>query len=74
MVKDRLTALSAVHDWLVAVTHRQAIGYYCWVITPEMGVLTDGEVYPDYGEALAMGQSLVDASTGQPIDFNVRLY
>jgi hypothetical protein len=74
MTPSSLTTLIAFPDWLVAVTHRPT-GYRCWVITPELAILTDGETYPTSTLALAAGRSLVQGVTGPPIDFSrCRLY
>lgn len=75
MVQDELNALIAFSEWIVAVTYRRSTGYCCWVITPELAVLTDGDRYPTSQAALAAGRSLVQYSIGQPVDFDHgRLY
>jgi hypothetical protein len=74
-MEDALVQLIAFSDWLVAVTHRRATGYFCWVINPELSTLTDGEIYPSSEAALAAGRGLVQCSTGPEIDFSrCRLY
>jgi hypothetical protein len=74
-VKDSLVQLIAVADWIVAVTHHRATGYFCWVITPEQSTLTDDETYPTSETALAVGRGLVQCSTEPEIDFSrCRLY
>ncbi|MBE9159870.1 hypothetical protein IQ265_23990 [Nodosilinea sp. LEGE 06152] len=74
MTEDSLVQLIAVSDWIVAVT-RRATEYFCWVITPELSTLTDGETYPTLEAALAAGRGLVQCSTGPEIDFSrCRLY
>ena len=75
MANDQLDILIAFPEWMVAVTHRLSAGYVCWVIGPELLTLTDGEVYSTSQAALAAGRSLVQCSTGPPIDFSrCRLY
>ncbi|MBD2110026.1 hypothetical protein [Nodosilinea sp. FACHB-13] len=74
-MEDSLVQLIAVSDWIVAVTRCRATGYFCWVITPELSALTDGETYPTCEFALAAGRGLVQCSTGPEIDFSrCRLY
>jgi hypothetical protein len=74
MAKQTLVELIAFTDWVVAVTGRTT-GYRCWVITPELSALTDGETYPTNQAALEAGRSLVHCSTGPQIDFShCRLY
>jgi hypothetical protein len=75
MAKQTVTEFIAFPDWIVAVTHRRATGFFCWVITPELVALTDGESYSTSQEALEAGRSLVQCSTGPQIDFSrCRLY
>ncbi len=74
MTKQSLTTLIASSGWMMAVTHR-AKGYCCWVITPELTPLTDGETYGSSQDALEAGRSLVYCTTGPQIDFSrCRLY
>ncbi|MEA5448339.1 hypothetical protein VB780_07155 [Leptolyngbya sp. CCNP1308] len=70
MANDQLNTLIALTDWVVAVTYRPATGFCCWVITPELSTLNDGETYATSGAALAAGRSLVQCSTGPQIDFS----
>jgi hypothetical protein len=70
MANDQLNTLIALTDWVVAVTYRPAKGFCCWVITPELSPLTDGETYATSGAALAAARSLVQYSTGPQIDFS----
>ncbi|MBW4481469.1 MAG: hypothetical protein KME14_02890 [Tildeniella torsiva UHER 1998/13D] len=70
MANVQLNTLIALTDWIVAVTYRPAKGFCCWVITPELSTLTDGETYTTSGAALAAGRSLVQYSTGPQIDFS----
>ncbi|WP_035984669.1 hypothetical protein [Leptolyngbya sp. KIOST-1] len=75
MACDTLNTLVAFPDWIVAVTRRRSAGFFCWVITPELSTLTDGEAHATSQAALAAGRSLVQCSTGQQIDFSrCRLY
>lgn len=70
MANDQLNTLIALTDWIVAVTYRPATGFCCWVITPELSTLTDGETYATSSAALSAGRSLVQYSTGPQIDFS----
>lgn len=70
MAPEQLNTLIALADWLVAVTHRHSTGFCCWVITPELSILNDGETYATSSAALAAGRSLVQCSTGPQIDFS----
>ncbi len=75
MANDQLNTLIAFPDWIVAVTHRRSTEFFCWVITPDLSALTDGEIYATSQAALAAGRSLVQYSTGPQVDFShCRLY
>lgn len=75
MAKQTVTEFIAFPDWIVAVTYRRTTGFFCWVITPELTTLTDGETYSTSQDALEAGRSLVYCSTGPQIDFSrCRLY
>ena len=75
MLEDSLVQLIAVSGWIVAVTRRRATEYFCWVLTPELATLTDGETYPTSQDALEAARSLVYCSTGPQVDFSrCRLY
>ncbi len=69
MAQQSLTTLIASSGWMIAVTHR-ATGYHCWVITPELAPLTDGETYTTSQDALDAARSLVYCTIGPQIDFS----
>ncbi|NEP17925.1 MAG: hypothetical protein F6J97_13640 [Leptolyngbya sp. SIO4C1] len=62
MVDSRLVQLLAFPGWIVGISHTPAVGYRCWVITPELSVLNDGEVYRTRQAALQVGCELVRQS------------
>ncbi len=75
MANDQLNTLIAFPEWIVAVTHRRSTEFFCWVITPDLSALTDGEIHATSQAALAAGRSLVQCSTGPQVDFSrCRLY
>lgn len=61
----QLTQLLAFPGWLVATGYAPKLGYFCYVITPELLVLDDGEVYRDDQSALAVGCELVRQSLAE---------
>ena len=74
MAQQSLNTLIASSGWMMAVTRRDS-GYHCWVITPELATLTDGETYMTSQDALDAARSLVYCTTGPQIDFSrCRLY
>lgn len=62
METGRLTQLVAFPGWIVAITWRRTQGYSCWIVTPELVVLNDGEFYAQEAEAFATGRFLVELS------------
>jgi hypothetical protein len=75
VANDQLNTLIAFPEWIVAVTHRRSTEFFCWVITPDLSALTDGEIHATSQAALAAGRSLVQCSTGPQVDFSrCRLY
>jgi hypothetical protein len=48
--------------WIVGVSYALEWGYRCWVVTPELTVLTDGEFYESSLGALRAGRFLVEHS------------
>jgi len=61
---DTLITLVAFPDWLVGVSDVPKLGYRCWVITPDLVVLNDGEIYATVEAALTTGRTLVEQSLG----------
>lgn len=64
MMKSRLVQLLAFPGWVVGIDYTPWLGYRCWVITPELTVLNDGEVYDTRQAALAVGCELVRHTLG----------
>lgn len=62
MEKGRLTQVVAFSGWIIAITWRRSQCYRCWVVTPELVVLNDGECYAQEFEAFAAGRVLVELS------------
>lgn len=65
-----IVQLSAFPGWLAGVSSTRGGDYCCWVVTPELLVLDDGEVYHDSEAAMASARGLVEASlapiSGEP--------
>ena len=62
MEQGKLIQVCAFPGWIVAVSYTQPLGYHCWVMTPELIVLNDGEIYPTSAEAMEAGRFLVEHS------------
>ncbi|HEY9735960.1 MAG TPA: hypothetical protein V6D06_06745 [Trichocoleus sp.] len=67
MNEGRLIEIVAFPGWIVGVSHNWGL-YRCWVITPELVVLNDGELYETGQAALAAGRTLVELSLESEFD------
>ncbi|MEM8809838.1 MAG: hypothetical protein AAGF01_27785 [Cyanobacteria bacterium P01_G01_bin.38] len=57
-----LVKLSAFPGWLAGVSSTYGGDYLCWVVTPELLVLDDGEIYHDSESAMASARGFVEES------------
>ena len=62
MEDSKFIQISAFPGWIVGVSYVPEEGFHCWVITPELAVLNDGECYRTSQAAMAAGRSLVEHS------------
>ena len=62
MEDSKFIQVSAFPGWIVGVSYGQGGGFHCWVITPELAVLNDGECYRTSQAAMASGRDLVEHS------------
>ena len=62
MDQGKIIQVSAFPGWIVLVSYVPYLGYQCWVMTPELIVLNDGEVYLNSCAAMDAGRSLVEHS------------
>ena len=60
-----IVQLSAFPGWLVGVCSTPMGEYICWVITPELMVLSDGEMYTSDEAAMESGRCFVQQSLGR---------
>ena len=61
--KHRLIVkLSAFPGWLAGVSSTYGGDYLCWVVTPDLLVLDDGEIYPDSESAMLSARCFVEES------------
>ncbi|WP_228021703.1 hypothetical protein [Vasconcelosia minhoensis] len=58
----KLVQVIAFPDWIIAVGQLPTGGYRCWVLTPELTALDDGEVYPTSQAAASAARFLVKYS------------
>jgi hypothetical protein len=57
-----IVKLSAFPGWLAGVSSTHSGDYHCWVVTPELLVLDDGEIYHDSESAMASARYFVEQS------------
>jgi len=62
MSEGSIVQVSAYPGWIVGVIHTTTIGYQCWVINPDLDVLSDGEIYRSSSAAMAAGRTFVERS------------
>jgi hypothetical protein len=62
MDEGKLILVSVFPGWIVGVSRTHSLDYQCWVMTPELMVLNDGESYGTSTEAMDAGRSLVEHS------------
>ncbi|WP_035986891.1 hypothetical protein [Leptolyngbya sp. KIOST-1] len=68
MDTGRVVYVSVFPGWVAGVTYHRGEGYRCWVINPEMTVLSDGEMHASSDEAIAAGRLFIHHSTGAEPD------
>ncbi len=57
-----IVKLSAFPGWLAGVSSTYRGDYLCWVVTPELLVLDDGEIYSDSESAMISARCFVEES------------
>lgn len=61
MHREAIIQISAFPDWIVGVS-LSPLGYQCWVLSPDLDVLNDGEWYDTSAAAMAAGRFFVECS------------
>ena len=62
MLTEQLIYCVAYPGWIVGVSRHGPQWFHCWIINPELAVLTDGECHPSGDDALDAGRFLVEHS------------
>ena len=57
-----IVQISAYPGWIVGVSHSKTQGYQCWVINPNLDVLSNKEIYYTSSAAMAAGRNFVERS------------
>ncbi|MGF1567425.1 MAG: hypothetical protein ACFCVD_05050 [Nodosilinea sp.] len=63
MDTDSVVQLSAITGWIVGVSHSPTRGYRCWLVSPDLEVLSDGAFYTTSSAAMSAGRSFVERHT-----------
>ncbi|NEP17103.1 MAG: hypothetical protein F6J97_09365 [Leptolyngbya sp. SIO4C1] len=59
MYLHRIVQISAWAGWLVEVSQLGNQGYQCWVVNPELDVLSDGAIYQTSSAAMSAGRQFI---------------
>lgn len=63
---EAIVQLSAYSGWIVGVSYSQDVaGYRCWIVDPELNLLSDGQVYEVSYSAMMMGRAFIDYHSQQ---------
>lgn len=57
---SQVVQLSALPGWIIGVSHTRNLGYQCWIINPDLDVLSDGASYKTSSAALTAGRAFVE--------------
>jgi hypothetical protein len=57
---DSIVQISAMTGWIIGVSHNKDRGYQCWVVKPDLDVLSDGTFYTTSSAAMSAGRSFVE--------------
>jgi hypothetical protein len=52
--------ISAMTGWIIGVSHNKDRGYQCWVVKPDLDVLSDGTFYTTSSAAMSAGRAFVE--------------
>lgn len=72
MAGSRLIHVSVFPGWIVGITYDRGSGYRCWVISPDMTVLHDDEIYASSQDALSAGRLYIHHAMGVEPDYGGR--
>ncbi|ASC71866.1 hypothetical protein XM38_028200 [Halomicronema hongdechloris C2206] len=60
MSESSVVQISAVTGWIIGISHVKDSGYQCWVINPDLDVLSDGTLYSTSSAAMSAGRAFVE--------------
>lgn len=57
---DSVVQISAMTGWIIGVSHNKDRGYKCWIVNPDLDVLSDGTFYSTSSAAMSAGRAFVE--------------
>lgn len=61
LTDEAIVQISAFPGWIVGVSYSQAYaGYRCWIVDPELNLLSDERIYEASHSAMLMGRAFVE--------------
>lgn len=60
MDEGSFVQVSAMTGWIIGVSYIENQGYQCWIVNPDLDVLSDGTFYSTSSAAMSAGRSFVE--------------
>lgn len=60
MDEGSFVQVAAMTGWIIGVSYVKNQGYQCWIVNPELDVLSDGTFYTTSSAAMSAGRSFVE--------------
>ncbi|HEY9736456.1 MAG TPA: hypothetical protein V6D06_09240 [Trichocoleus sp.] len=60
MEESNVVQISAMTGWIIGVSHVKDRGYQCWIVNPDLDVLSDGTFYTTSSAAMSAGRAFVE--------------
>ncbi|HEY9763381.1 MAG TPA: hypothetical protein V6D07_12700 [Trichocoleus sp.] len=60
MEDGAVVQVSAMTGWIIGVSYTSNRGYQCWIVNPNLDVLSDGTFYTTSSAAMSAGRTFVE--------------
>ncbi|MBD0268671.1 hypothetical protein [Pseudanabaena sp. FACHB-2040] len=60
MEEGTVVQVSAMTGWIIGVSYLKDRGYQCWIVNPDLDVLSDGTFYTTSSAAMSAGRTFVE--------------
>lgn len=60
MEEGNVVQVSAMTGWIIGVSYLKGRGYQCWIVNPDLDVLSDGTFYTTSSAAMSAGRTFVE--------------